>query len=110
MHTVCLRLRNQILRLERPVGWEDFAEFLILRIVGVFDSQTLQRGVQLQEVYVDCARDHTRGLLEVTASITESTPHPLHDVAVVVVEGHSRHSRCQKSEVRSQKSEVRRET
>ena len=55
----------------------------------MFYPQTLEGGQEVHESHVDRARDHTRGLLEVTASITESTLHPLHHVAVVVVEGHS---------------------
>ena len=43
---------------------------------------------QLLEVHLDRVRDHTRGLLEVTASIAESTTHPLHDVAVALSQGH----------------------
>jgi len=49
----------------------------------MFYPQTLEGGQEVHESHVDRARDHTRGLLEVTASIAVSTAHALHDVAVV---------------------------
>ena len=57
----------------------------------MFDPQTLEGGEQVHESHVDRARDHTRGLLEVTASIAVSTAHALHDVAVMLSEGHADH-------------------
>ena len=71
-----------------PIFWKHLSELLELGIVGVFYPQTLEGGVQLLQVHLDGARDHARGLLEVTASIVESTAHALHDVAVVFGQRH----------------------
>jgi hypothetical protein len=49
----------------------------------VCGAQLLEQGEQLAELHIQRARDHTRGLLEVTASIAESPAHALHDLALV---------------------------
>src|SRR2546427_9093472 len=53
-------------------------------------SQPFEGCEERIEVHVNRARDHTRGLLEVTASVAVSTAHAVHDVAVVIAQGHAR--------------------
>src|SRR5207302_1564588 len=67
---LCCEVRSGAVRprpgqiiLEGPIRGQSFAELLKVRVVGVFDSQTLEGGVQLLQVHLNRARDHTRGLL-----------------------------------------------
>jgi hypothetical protein len=74
--------------LQRPLIREGSTKFLVLRILTIIPLQTAQSVQQLLEFHIECARDHARGLLEVTPSVLASAEHPLHDVTVVLIHAH----------------------
>src|SRR5438067_2968840 len=72
-------------RSHRPSLRQIRAQLRVLRIVRVLLLEGLEQFDQVVLIHAQYVGDHTRGLFEAEASVTTSTLHPVHDVAIARV-------------------------